>query len=140
MRGDDAGVQRAGGAGDGAGGAVGGGAADACGGGEVEHVEVAVEGLGGLWAGDFGGAVGVGEEGEGDDVSVGKSGGAGGDVVGEEAGLAAVRLLGAAVLVEGGLQEGIEGGAVVGDGEAFEALVVVAAGLGVGGMTLREGS
>lgn len=64
---------------------------------------------------------------------MGKSGGAGGDVVGEETGLAAVGLLGAAFLVEGGSQEGVEGGAVVGDGEAFEALVVVAAGFGVGG-------
>lgn len=157
LRGGDAGVQDTGSAGDGARGCVGGGGADVRGGGEVEDVEVAVEGLGGLLAvasagvaredeelrggevvdfgvaGDLWGARGVCVEGEGDDVFVGENGGAGGDVVGEEAGLAAVGLLGAAFLVEGGLQEGVEGGAVVGDSEAFEALVVVAAGLGVGG-------
>lgn len=57
----------------------------------------------------------------------------GGERVLEQAGVAALGGGGAAVLAGGGLQQHPEGLAVRGDGQALEALVVLAAVVGVGG-------
>lgn len=77
---------------------------------------------------------GVRPEGQGDDelVFVFRFGG-GGDVVFEQTGLAPVGVAGPAFLVECALHECEERVPVGGNGESFEALVVVAPGLGVRG-------
>ena len=57
-----------------------------------------------------------------------------GDVVLHKAGVATARVRGAAVLIQSGLEQGIEGLPVRGKGEAFETLVVRTAGDGIFGI------
>jgi len=78
-------------------------------------------------------AVVVGVRRQRDDVFADVARRAARDVILEEAGVAAGGVAFAAFLDEGGLEEDVESLAIGGGGEAFEALVVVAAGGGVFG-------